>query len=87
MSDLVAYASQSAFTDPGDLAGRLDTVPGDLTSLQWAARRLVFHYRGDGDFAENNIAADRIAEIDTWTSLEPEAGRILCTTCFRILRR
>jgi hypothetical protein len=63
--DPVAYASQSAFTDPGDLAVRLDTVPGDLTSLQRAARQQVFHYRGDGDFAENNIAADRIAEIDT----------------------
>ena len=65
MSDQVAYASQSTVTDPRELAGRLDAVPGDLTSLQRAARRLVFHYRGDGDFAQNNIAADRIAEIDT----------------------
>jgi hypothetical protein len=63
--DPVAYASQSTFTDPGELADRLDVVPGDLTSLQQAARRLVFHYRGDGDFAQNNIAADRISEIDT----------------------
>ncbi len=60
-----AYASQSPVTDPGTLADRLDAVPGDLASLQRAARQLVFHYRGDGDFAENGIAAERIAEIDT----------------------
>lgn len=65
MSDHVAYATQSVVTDPGALAGRLDAVPGDLVSLQRAARQLVFHYRGDGDFAQNNIAAERIAEIDT----------------------
>jgi len=30
-----------------------------------AARRLIFHYRADGDFAENGISADRLGEIDT----------------------
>jgi hypothetical protein len=34
-------------------------------SLQRAASQLVFHYRGDGDFAENNIAEERMTEIDT----------------------
>jgi hypothetical protein len=63
--DHIDYAAQSPVTDPGELAGRLDAVPGDLASLQRAARQLVFHYRGDGDFAENNIAAERIAVIDT----------------------
>lgn len=65
VSEHIAYATQSPVTDPGDLAGRLDAVSGDLAALQQAARQLVFHYRGDGDFAENGIAAERIAEIDT----------------------
>ncbi len=65
VSEHDAYATQSLITDPGALANRLDKVPGDLAALQRAARQLVFHYRGDGDFAENNIAAERIAEIDT----------------------
>lgn len=63
--DQSTYASQSPFTDPGEFAGRLDVVPGDLRSLYRAARELVFHYRGGGDFAENNIAENRISEIDT----------------------
>ncbi len=65
VSEHGVYASQSPVTDPGDLADRLDVVPGDLASLQRAACQLVFHYRGDGDFAQNGIAAERIAEIDT----------------------
>jgi hypothetical protein len=40
-----------------------------------AARRLVFHYRAGGDFAENGIDADRIAEIDTRYG-EPMLARI-----------
>lgn len=65
VSEHSAYAAQSPVTDPGDLAERLDAVSGDLVALQRAARQLVFHYRADGDFAENGIAAERIAEIDT----------------------
>ena len=61
----IDYAAQSRVTDPGALADRLDAVRGDLAALQQAARQLVFHYRGDGDFAANHIAAERIAEIDT----------------------
>jgi hypothetical protein len=64
-ADTLTYASQSPVTDPGEFAARLDDVPGDVASLQRATCRLVFHYRGDGPFAENNIAADRIGEIDT----------------------
>ncbi len=63
--DQAVYLAQSTVTDPGALADRLDVVPNDLPSLQRAARQLVFHYRGDGDFAEHGIAADRIVEIDT----------------------
>ncbi len=33
--------------------------------MRAAARQLVFHYRSDGDFAENGIEAGRITEIDT----------------------
>jgi hypothetical protein len=43
----------------------LDALPCDLVSLQRVASWLVFHYRADGDFAANNIAEDRLAEIDT----------------------
>jgi hypothetical protein len=59
------YATQSAFSDPGAWAGRLDAVPGDIAGLARTARQLVFHYRADGDFAANGIAPERIAEIDT----------------------
>jgi hypothetical protein len=65
LNEHIAYTSQSPVTDPGDLVDRLDAVPGDLVDLQRAARQLVFHYRGDGDFAQNGIAAERSAEIDT----------------------
>lgn len=65
MNDTSLYRAHSRFTDPGALAGRLDAIPGDLRSLQAAARRLVFHYRGDGDWGTHQIAAERLAEIDT----------------------
>jgi hypothetical protein len=65
MTDHAFYAGQSPITDPGRFADRVAAVPGTLTSMRTAARELVFHYRADGDFAENGIAADRIAEIDT----------------------
>jgi Transglutaminase-like superfamily len=65
MTDLAFYAAQSPVSDPGQFADRVAGGPGTLTSMRTAARELVFHYRADGDFAENGIAADRIAEIDT----------------------
>lgn len=63
--NVTPYTTQSPFTDPGDFAGWLDAVPSDLRSLQATARNLVFHYRGDGDWATHGIANERIAEIDT----------------------
>jgi Transglutaminase-like superfamily len=65
MTDHAFYAAQSRVTDPGRFAGRVDGLPATLASMRTAARELVFHYRADGDFAENGIAAGRIAEIDT----------------------
>jgi hypothetical protein len=44
--------------------------------MRRAARQLVFHYRADGDFTENGIAAERIAEIDTRYA-EDMLGRIV----------
>ena len=55
-ADLALFTRQSPITDPGPLAALLDTVPGDLRSLA-AARRLVYHYRGDGDWAAQDAAS------------------------------
>lgn len=62
---MIDYATQSRVTDPGRLAERLAEIPAGLGPMRAAARQLVFHYRAGGDYAENGIAADRIAEIDT----------------------
>lgn len=62
---MIDYAAQSRVTDPGEFADRLSEVPGDLAQMRAAARQLVFHYRAGGDYAENGIAPERIAEIDT----------------------
>ena len=59
------YGEQSGVTDPGPFAGRLGAVPPSLAAMQATARRLVFHYRDGGDYAENGIDPGRIAEIDT----------------------
>jgi Transglutaminase-like superfamily len=64
MSDHEFYARQSKVTKPGKFAARVQEVPGSLSAMRTAARNLVFHYRADGDFAANGIAAERIAEID-----------------------
>jgi len=69
------YETQSLVTDPGRFAGRLGELSGDLRSMAAAARQLVFHYRADGDFAQNGIDADRIAEIDTRYA-EPMLARV-----------
>jgi hypothetical protein len=65
MADHEFYASQSRVTEPGRFAGRVAEVTGTLPAMTAAARELVFHYRADGDYAENGIEAGRIAEIDT----------------------
>ena len=59
------YGTQSRVTDPGAFAGLLGAVPPGLAAMQATARRLVFHYRAGGDYAENGIDPGRIAEIDT----------------------
>jgi transglutaminase-like putative cysteine protease len=64
MADQASFANHSPFTDPVAWTSRLDEVPGDLVSIRDAARGLVYHFWA-GDFAENGIAPERLAEIDT----------------------
>jgi Transglutaminase-like superfamily len=65
MTEHEFWAAQSAVTDPGEFIGLVRDVPGTLSAIRAAARGLVFHYRAGGDFADNGISPDRIAEIDT----------------------
>jgi Transglutaminase-like superfamily len=59
------WKSQSKFTDPGAAGAVIDELPADLAALRGASSELVFHYRGDGDWAENGVPAERAGEIDT----------------------
>jgi hypothetical protein len=59
------WARQSAVTDPGAAAGAIDALPAELKALREASSQLVFHYRAGGDFAENGVPAERMAEINT----------------------
>jgi len=59
------WAAQSAVTDPGAAAGAIDALPAELAVLREASSQLVFHYRAGGDFAENGVPAERMAEINT----------------------
>ena len=43
----------------------IDELPADLAALREASSQLVFHYRADGDWAENGVPAERAGEIDT----------------------
>jgi hypothetical protein len=61
----VTWKDQSKFTDPGAAGPVIDELPADLTALREASSQLVFHYRGDGDWAENGVPAERAGEIDT----------------------
>jgi hypothetical protein len=65
MPDYQFYAAQSRVTDPGQFAHLANGVAGDVPAMRAAARQLVFHYRADGDLAENGIDASRLSEIDT----------------------
>lgn len=65
MTDHEFWAEQSAVTDPREFTSLARDVPGTLSAIRAAARGLVFHYRGGGDFADNGISLDRIGEIDT----------------------
>ena len=60
MHDLT-WKNQSKFTDPGAAGAVIDELPADLAALREASSQLVFHYRGDGDWAENGVPAERAA--------------------------
>lgn len=64
MNELDFYRQQSVFTHPGAYAALWDQVNPTIEEMKAAITPLLFHYRGDGDFAENGIAADRIEEIN-----------------------
>lgn len=77
MSDLARYyVSQSVFSDPGEWSHELDAIPADLAAIKDVANRLVFHYRGGGDWTENGITPDRIRETDTRYA-SPMFGRVI----------
>lgn len=61
----LTWESQSKFTDPGAAGAVIDELPADLAALREASSQLVFHYRADGDWAENGVPAARAGEIDT----------------------
>jgi Transglutaminase-like superfamily len=61
----IAWDSQSLVTDPGAARAAIDELPGDLRALREASSRLVFHYRGGGDWAENGVPPGRAGEINT----------------------
>lgn len=62
MNELDFYRQQSVFTDPGQFAAVWDSVNPTIADMKAAITPLLFHYRGDGDWAENGIAQDRITE-------------------------
>jgi hypothetical protein len=62
---VAGWAGQSTVTDPGAAAAAIDALPAELAVLREASSQLVFHYRAGGDFAENGVPAERIAEINT----------------------
>lgn len=53
------WAGQSKFTDPGAAGAVIDALPADLAVLREASSQLVFHYRADGDWAENGVPGER----------------------------
>lgn len=63
--DVSYWASQSPVTDPGNAATAIDKLPADISALRQASSQMIFHYRADGDFAENSVPVERMAEIDT----------------------
>src|ERR1700728_4405936 len=63
--DVSYWASQSPVTDLGNAATAIDKLPADISALRRASSQMIFHYRADGDFAENSVPVERVAEIDT----------------------
>jgi hypothetical protein len=59
------WKDQSKFTDPGAAGAVIDELPADLAALREASSQLVFHYRADGDWAQNGVPAERAGEIDS----------------------
>lgn len=53
------YATQSAFTDPGDLARLYTDLPRDPAQLACVARDLMIH-RGEGETFRHSIPRDRL---------------------------
>ncbi len=64
LDELAFHTTHSPFSDPGAHAALLENVAPTLAAIRDAAHPLVFHYRGGGNWAENGIAPDRIAEAD-----------------------
>jgi hypothetical protein len=62
--DAAYWVSQSPVSAIGDFTAVIDALPSDVDGLLAISRQLVFHYRAGGGYAENGIAAERIAEID-----------------------
>ena len=61
----VAYATQSATSDPGASSALLDATPTDLASVAAITQGLVFHYAAGKFMFGHEPAQERIAEIDT----------------------
>jgi hypothetical protein len=64
MNQLDYYREQSVFSHPGSFAALWDTVNPTIEDMKAAITPLLFHYRGDGDYAENGIDAERVEEIN-----------------------
>ncbi len=62
--ELDFYRQHSAMSDPGSFTQVWDAVNPTIENMAATIQPLVFHYRGDGPFAENGIAAERIAEVN-----------------------
>lgn len=63
--DVSYWASQSPVTDPGNATTAIDKLPADISALRRASSQMIFHYRAGGDFVENSVPVERMAEIDT----------------------
>jgi hypothetical protein len=63
-ADLSFWSRQTGVSDPGAAADLLDALAADPDALTAISSRLVFHYRGDGDWEANGISADRADEIN-----------------------
>lgn len=64
MTELAFYTQHSPFSWPGEYAALWDQVEPTISAMKAAITPLLFHYRGDGDYAENGIAAERVEEIN-----------------------